>query len=112
MSKLYHAFMAGSEGGANLSSYINLTVEDLFDLLYCPDIGHYPEVLRDDVSDGDLLVCYYKIQEDTFKDWDEAYVSRPEVFYIENDELRRGWPSTEEKIEYIKLKIEEWKKEN
>lgn len=112
MSRLYHAFMAGSEGGANLSSYLNLTVEDLFDLIYCPDIRRYPEVLNDDISDGDLLVCYYKIQEEAFKDWDEAYVSHPEVFYIENGELRRGWPSAKEKIEYIKLKIKEWKSEN
>lgn len=43
MSKLYHAFMADSEGG---SSYLNLTVEDLFDLIYCPDIRRYPEVLK------------------------------------------------------------------
>lgn len=112
MSKLYHVFMAGSEGGANLSSYLNLTVEDLFDLIYCPDIRRYPEVLNDDISDEDLLVYYYKIQEEAFKDWDEAYVSLPEVFNIENGKLRRGYPSAEEKIEYIKLKIKEWKSEN
>ena len=45
--------MAGSEGGASLSHYTNLTFEDLFDLLYCPDLERYPELLGDNIPDGD-----------------------------------------------------------
>ena len=99
--------MAGSEGGASLSHYTNLTFEDLFDLLYCPDLERYPELLGDNIpDDGELLVYFYKIVEDATKDWDEAYVSYPEVL---------GWPRSKEKIDYLKLKIKEfkeWKNEN
>ena len=108
--------MAGSEGGASLSCYTNLTFEDLFDLLYCPDLERYPELLGNNIpDDGELLVYFYKIVEDVTKGWDETYVSYPEVFYIENDELKMGWPRSNEKIEYMKLKIKEckeWRNEN